>query len=204
MRILFHSLVSLIIINCNHPVYKSQLTTIKAPEYFKAKFKTTKGDFEIESYRKWSPLAVDRLYQLIKSKYYTNNPVRRVVPNFVVQFGNTDTILNKKWKHYAIADETVIKDNTKGTVAFARSSKDTRSAYLYINLVDNPKLDTTNQEGVKGFPAIANVTKGMDVVNSFFSYGKETIKIPKDTNALSFLKMHYPKVDYIKRAYIIK
>ena len=42
----------------------------KAPETYKAKFETTKGDFVIQVTRSWAPLGADRFYNLVKSGYY--------------------------------------------------------------------------------------------------------------------------------------
>jgi len=44
----------------------------KAPAAFKAKFKTTKGDFTIEVTRAWAPLGADRFYNLVKAGYFTD------------------------------------------------------------------------------------------------------------------------------------
>ena len=65
----------------------STILQLKAPDIFQAEFVTTKGNFTIEAYRNWSPQGVDRLYQLIKSGFYTDNCIFRVQPEYVVQFG---------------------------------------------------------------------------------------------------------------------
>ena len=70
----------------------------KAPEIFDAKFETTKGDFVVTFKRDWSPLAVDRVYQLIQSEFYTDVALYRVVPDYVTQFGiSNDTVKNAYW-----------------------------------------------------------------------------------------------------------
>src|SRR5204863_5073801 len=43
--------------------------TAKAPETYKAKFETTKGDFVIQVTKSWAPLGADRVYNLVKSGY---------------------------------------------------------------------------------------------------------------------------------------
>jgi homoserine O-acetyltransferase len=96
----------------------------------------------------------------------------------------------------------VILKNTAGTVSFAREGKDSRGEELFINLEDNPKLDTIDFEGVRGFPAFGKIVKGMDVVRALYSgYGEKTMDdyelMYRDRGA--FLKM-YPKVDVIKSA----
>ena len=59
----------------------------QAPNEFKVKFETTKGDVMVEVLREWSPLGADRFYQLVSDGFYNENRFFRVVPGFVVQFG---------------------------------------------------------------------------------------------------------------------
>lgn len=208
----FLSLLLLIFlsVSCNsNEVFKKKWTTKKAPETFKARFETTKGNFDIEAKREWSPKAVDRLYQLIKSEFYNDIALFRVVPDFVVQFGiHNESSLNKEWANYKISDESVIEKNVEGSISFARGGKESRTTQLFINLKSNsPRLDTLDYNGVKGFPVVAKVTQGMDVVKKFYDGygGKPATKqneIQKDGN--SYLKKNYPKLDYINKAYIIK
>lgn len=199
----FLFLVTLSISSCSFG--KSTNTEIKSPDYFKARFETTRGDFEIESYRKWSPLAVDRVYKLISNKYHSEVPFYRVLPDYVAQFGNFDPVASKKWDKIVVPDEPVLESNLLGTIAFARGGKNTRSAHLFINLKDNPNLDTLAFMEVKGFPVVARVTKGMEIVNNLFSYGDEPMSgLDSVVDSNKFFKETFPNMDYIKRAYIIK
>ena len=204
--IVYSLLLFSLLISCNRSSFKSKWTKLEAPEYFKARFETTKGNFEIEAYRKWSPQAVNRLYQLLKSGYYTNVPIYRVAPNFVVQWGGIDTVINKKWEQYKVPDEPVTVSNAKGAIGFARGGKESRYYELFINLKDNPRLDTIIAAEVKGYPVIAKVVKGMEIVPTFFSYDPKIIMARFDTtkNAAFLFKNEYPKLDYIKKASLIK
>ena len=158
---------SLFLTNCSNTKHVTDIFTLKAPEQFKAKFLTTKGEFEVTAERNLSPLAVDRFYQLIKSGYFTDIPIYRGVPNFVAQFGTLDSIIDNYWSKQIIEDEPVKKSNDVGTIAFARAEKNTRGSQLFINLKNNSRLDTVTYGGVFGFPAFAWVSKGMEVVNKF-------------------------------------
>lgn len=60
---------------------------LKTPDTFTAEFITTKGNFTVEVYCNWSPLGADRFYQLIKTGYYNNTIIFRVVKDYLVQFG---------------------------------------------------------------------------------------------------------------------
>ncbi|NNT71411.1 peptidylprolyl isomerase [Flavobacterium sp. IMCC34852] len=189
---------------CKKEPFNTAWTQEQAPEIFKAKFETTKGDFEMEIKRSWSPKAADRLYQLLKHGYYDNAIFYRVVPNFVAQFGNTDSEQMKQWKSVTIPDEAVKHSNTRGTLSFARSGKDTRDLEIFINLEDNTSLDTLTFEGAKGFTPLGKVIKGMEVVDDLYSgYGEEPMSNPNLYRNRDLFYQTYPKLDLIKKAYLI-
>jgi len=194
--------------SCATKKFKEKWTTLKAPETFKARFETTKGNFDIEAKREWSPNGVDRLYQLIKNEYYQDVAIFRVVPNFVAQFGiHNDTLINNAWQNRGIKDEPVLAKNDKMTIAFARGGVNTRSNQIFINLKDNYRLDKLAYSGVTGFPVVAKVIEGEENVLKFYdgygeSLGRKQGEISQKGNA--FLKREYPKVDYIIKAYILK
>ncbi|MDY7396583.1 peptidylprolyl isomerase [Aureibaculum sp. 2210JD6-5] len=203
-------LIFLILVSsaCGKKIIKEKWLKKEAPAVFKARFETTKGNFDIEAHREWSPKAVDRLYQLISTDFYTHIALYRVVPNFVAQFGIHDNSdLNKAWNSYKIPDEPVKKSNAEGTIAFARGGPKSRSTQLFINLKNNARLDSIFYSDVTGFPVIAKVTDGMDVVKTFYddygeNPGRKQDSIQKYGN--SYLKSTFPKLDYIKKAYIVK
>lgn len=185
----------------------ASVITKKAPSVFKAVFTTTKGDFTIEAHRDWSPLGVDRLYQLIISGYFDNTFFFRVEPKYVTQFGVADTHAEKRfWDRKRIKDETPKQKHTKGTIAFARDEKDSRCTQLFINMADNPKLDTVVREGVKGYPPVARITKGMDIVSKLNGeYGKKPAVILDSLYKYGnrYFEMLFPRLDKIIRAQIV-
>lgn len=196
------------VFSCSDKVFKEKWTQEKAPEYFKARFETSQGNFDIEAKREWSPEGVDRLYQLIKSEFYTDIAVFRVVPNFVAQFGiHNDSILNDSWDKYKVNDEPVVESNNKGAISFARSGVKTRTSQIFINLKDNNRLDEVDYSGVKGFPVIAKVIAGMDNVAKFYGGYGDKLGMRQDSiqkYGNKFIRKNYPKVDFIYKAYILK
>ena len=185
-RNLIIGVLFLIMLSCKSN-FKLKWTNEKAPEYFTAKFETTKGDFEIESRREWSPVAVDRLYQLIEHGFYTDIAIFRVLPDYVAQFGiHNDSTIASSWNRVKIKDEPVLKPNTQGAVSFARGGPETRGTQLFINLKDNsPRLDTISF---------------MDGYEAELDNKQDTIFAQGNT----YLKKNYPKLDYIHKAYITK
>lgn len=206
MKYILICIASLLLICCSKSTFDPEWTKQTAPPTYTAHFETSQGNFDIQVTRAWSPIAADRLHQLLTHHFYDHQYFYRVVPNFVVQFGNIDTTVTKKWEKYKVADEPVLKSNLKGYVSFARSGKETRGNDLFINLKDNVRLDTISPEGVRGYPVLGYVTNGMDVVEKFYSgYGNKTMDVydSLSANRRKYLNL-FPKLDSIKKAYILK
>tara|TARA_R110002049_G_scaffold11147_9_gene53367 strand:- start:5507 stop:6136 length:630 start_codon:yes stop_codon:yes gene_type:complete len=209
MKNKFVLLLSIVLFtSCATKKFKEKWLEKEAPPTFKARFETTKGNFDIEAKREWSPEGVDRLYQLIKYEYYNDVAIFRVVPNFVAQFGiHNDSLINKSWSTKGFEDEPVIMKNDSMTISFARGGKRTRTNQIFINLKNNDRLNTLEYSGVKGFPVVAKVIAGKENVLKFYDgygdkLGRQQGKINRLGNA--FLRENYPKVDYIIKAYFIK
>lgn len=200
----------LFILTGNAQIVKTDASVLKlkAPDTFKAEFVTTKGNFIVEVYRNWSPLGADRFYQLIKTGYYNNTIVFRVVKDYLVQFGvSEDKPKNIFWQRKNLKDEPVARSNTDSTICFSRGAPNTRKTSVFINLRNNLTYDTLNAAGVKGFVPFAKVISGMDVVRLFFSdYGNETMKFADSVyfKGNAYLKKKFPELDMIKEAKIVK
>lgn len=195
----------LVLIGCGPAIFRAKWTKEIAPPLFLARFETSKGNFEVEVERRWSPNAADRFFQLVRHRYFDEAFFYRVIPDFVAQFGSGDTTLSKGWSRIAIPDEKVLLGNAKGTLSFARSGRETRSTELYINLMDNHRLDTLDYNGVVGFPAFGKVTKGMDVVQELYSgyAGRSAAKLDLlYRNRADYFEV-FPKLDTIRKAYIL-
>jgi hypothetical protein len=54
-----------------------------APDTFRVRFVTTRGDVVVEAVRNWSPLGVDRFYNLVRLGYFRDIAFYRVIPGFV-------------------------------------------------------------------------------------------------------------------------
>lgn len=174
--------------------------TAKAPAAFKAKFETTKGVIVIEVRREWAPHGADRLYNLVKNGYYDGVKFFRVSPGFVVQWGiHGDPAIATKWLQSKIPDDPVVEHNRRGWVTFAMGGPNSRSVQLFVNLIDNSRLDAS------GFAPVGKVVEGMDVVDKLDgSYGEGLTKlqgkIAEEGNA--FLEKSYPNLDSIKKVTI--
>ncbi|MFC2102563.1 peptidylprolyl isomerase [Bacteroidota bacterium] len=172
-----------------------------APESFQAVFATTKGKFVLEATRSWSPAGVDRLYQLLTTHFYDSNCLFRVQKGYVVQFGICDRPeVNRFWDRHPIPDEPVVAQNLKGTISYARDGVDTRTAQLFVNCNDNYKLDTIDFNGLRGFPPIARIVSGYEVIEKLFSdFGFEPANHQDSVMIYGndYLKQVFPGLDYI-------
>jgi cyclophilin family peptidyl-prolyl cis-trans isomerase len=205
MRLSFFIIVLIAFTSCTKSVFKEKWIKETAPEIFTARFETTKGTFDLELKRELSPAGVDRFYQLVKYGFFDSVVFYRVVPNFVAQFGTGDTALEKSWSKYKLPDEEVKASNLRGTISYARGGKETRGTVLFINLVDNPRLDTLNYNGVKGFPVMGKVIEGMSTVDSLYNgYGGTTMSQLDGLykNKEAFFKK-FPKLDFVRKAYLV-
>lgn len=186
----------------------ANLLKLKAPDTLRAEFVTTKGIFTVEAYRSWAPLAADRFYQLIRSGYYNNSIIFRVVEGFLVQFGVSE---NKEknifWQGKNLKDEPVVASNVEGTLCFSRGAPNTRKTSVFINMRDNLTYDTMQVAGVNGFVPFARITGGMEVAKAFFSaYGNDTMK-SADTiyfKGNAWMLKKFPGLDLIKEVKVLR
>jgi peptidyl-prolyl cis-trans isomerase A (cyclophilin A) len=171
----------------------------RAPDVFKVRFTTTKGDFVVEVTRAWAPLGVDRFYNLVRYHFYDNAGIFRVVPGFVTQFGiPAKPEVGKVWAEAKIPDDPVGQSNLTGTITFATAGPNTRTTQVFINLVDNARLDGM------GFAPFGKVVEGFDVVGKFYSgYGDRMDQQRLTNEGKAFLDKNYPLLDSIKMAVIV-
>jgi peptidyl-prolyl cis-trans isomerase A (cyclophilin A) len=180
--------------------------TEKAPDTYKAKFETSKGDFVLTVHRAWAPLGADRFYNLVKGGFYDETRFFRVLDDFMAQVGiNGNPAVQSAWRDARIADDPVKGNNKRGFASFATAGPGTRTTQFFINFKDNSTLDKS------GFAPFGEVTSGMDVVDKLYSgYGEggprgkgpEQGKLQSEGNA--YLQKEFPKLDYIKKATIEK
>ncbi|MBK9104798.1 MAG: peptidylprolyl isomerase [Saprospiraceae bacterium] len=197
---------AMLLLACQGNTFNPKWIEDKAPEEFSIRFETTKGQFDLRVYRAWSPQAADRLYQLVKHKYFDYAIFYRVTADFVAQFGSSNRMLTSQWMSYPVLDEPVLHSNKRGTITFARAGKDNRGSDLFINLSDNTKLDTTEHLGVRGYPPLGEVIQGMEIVDQLYDiYGEdlmqETDRMYSDRNG--FMQA-FPGLDYVKKAYLVE
>ena len=176
-----------------------------APDVFRARFETSKGDFVVEVTRAWSPAGADRFYNLVSHGYLDGVRFFRVIEGFMAQFGiNGDPALAALLREDNILDDPVVESNTRGKMTFAKTGQpNSRSTQIFINLVPNTNLDAL------GFSPFGEIVEGMEVVDQLYSgYGEGAPggtgpnqgRIQAEGNA--YLNAEFPNLDYVERASI--
>eukprot|EP01012_Entosiphon_sulcatum_P031619 TRINITY_DN401_c1_g1_i1.p1 TRINITY_DN401_c1_g1~~TRINITY_DN401_c1_g1_i1.p1 ORF type:complete len:205 (+),score=55.22 TRINITY_DN401_c1_g1_i1:35-649(+) len=177
-----------------------------APDHFCVELVTTvsksptQGRVLLNITRELAPHGVDRFHNLVQQGYYDANGFFRVVPSFVVQFGiSGDPAVSAKWKDANIPDDAVKASNVAGTIAYASAGPNTRTTQLYVNTVDNTRLDGM------GFQVFGNIVgdglKTFIDVNPEYGQNPDQGQIYEKGNA--YLKQNFPNLDYLTSASIV-
>lgn len=171
----------------------------RAPEVFRAKLTTTKGDVILEINRAWAPIGADRFYNLVRAGFFTNVTFFRVVPRFIVQFGiSPRPEVAKVWENARIVDDPVKHSNKRGTITFATAGPNTRTTQLFINYGDNAGLDS------QGFAAFGEAVQGMDVVDKIYAgYGEQPDQGRLQAEGKAYTDKNFPMLDKILSATIV-
>lgn len=104
-----------------------------------------------------SPATAARVVRLATAGYYNGLTWHRMVPNFVIQGGSPD---ENEYVGDApfMRDEIDMRPHHRGTVGISTRGHDTGDGQLFVNLVDNPRLEHSS-------PLFGTVISGMDVVD---------------------------------------
>jgi len=115
------------------------------------------GMFELALFTAQAPATVLRFARLAEAGYYNGLTFHRVVPNFVIQGGSPGA-------NEYIGDPAFMRDevgtwpHVRGAVGISTRGHDTGDAQIFIDLVDNPRLDHQ-------YTVFAQVLNGIDVVD---------------------------------------
>ena len=178
-----------------------------APETFRVRFETTRGEFVVEVHRAWAPHGADRFFNLVRIGFFDDTAFYRVVKGFVVQFGlNGDSRVNAVWKDRTIPADPRKESNRRGTLSYAQlEAPDSRATQVFVNLSDNTKLDDM------GFVPFGRVVSGLDVVEALYDgygdgppFGKGPDQRGIVTLGNEYLKQQFPKLDAIRRATVVE
>jgi homoserine O-acetyltransferase len=178
----------------------------QAPERFRVKFETSRGDFYLEVVREWAPLGADRFYSLVRAGFYDQARFFRVRRGDFVQFGiHAEPRVSAVWRDRRFPDDPVKETNRRGRIAYAMKGPDDRTTQVFINLKDNSHRDG------EGFSPFGEVMEGMEVLDRIYAdYGESAgggirggKQEPLFAGGNAYLDANFPRLDSIKSASVL-
>jgi len=115
------------------------------------------GVFTLQLIAEEAPVTTAAFVRLAESGYYTNLTFHRIVPNFVIQGGSPGADEYVGTGDY-LRDELSLLSHSRGTVGISTRGRDTGDSQIFINLVDNFRLD-------HNYTVFARVVEGMETVD---------------------------------------
>ncbi|HVS24837.1 MAG TPA: peptidylprolyl isomerase, partial [Gammaproteobacteria bacterium] len=140
------------------------------------RMQTTAGEIVIDVFPDAAPNAAKRFIELVRSGFYDDTPISRVVPGFVAQFGVNWREPHKAWKEKKFADDPTYFALERGTLAFAKAGANTNSTQVFINYAQNNRLADPRYN----FTVFGEVVSGMDVVDKFARVGDPSNGLDQD------------------------
>ena len=121
------------------------------------------GEITLRLWVYTAPTNTARFARLARSGYFDGLTFHRVAPNFVIQGGSPGA------NEYAgdgpyTRDELTAHSHLRGTVGISTRGRDTGDAQIFVNLVDNVRLD-------HNYTIIAEVVTGMEVADAVLEGG---------------------------------
>jgi cyclophilin family peptidyl-prolyl cis-trans isomerase len=124
------------------------------------------GEFTLELLPHAAPLTAAAFVKLAEEGYYDDLTFHRIVPNFVIQGGSPGANEFVGTGDY-IRDEVGLS-HERGTVGISTRGRDTGDCQIFINLVDNYRLDhnyTVFARVIDGMEKVDRIVEG-DVIQS--------------------------------------
>ena len=116
------------------------------------------GAFTVQLFAEEAPATVATFALLAGAGAYDGLTFHRVVPNFVLQGGSPGADEYDPLTPMFMRDEVGFLSHERGTLGISTRGRDTGDGQIFINLVDNWRLDHT-------YTVFARVTEGMEIVD---------------------------------------
>uniref|UniRef100_A0A7S3JVA9 Peptidyl-prolyl cis-trans isomerase n=1 Tax=Aureoumbra lagunensis TaxID=44058 RepID=A0A7S3JVA9_9STRA len=158
-----------------------------------ARFKTSKGNFDVELYVDKLPITASNFKDLASTGFYDGLTFHRVIKNFMCQFGCPHSNPEKQTgmpgtggpkpgTSFELPDGTTITrnaggnipdeliepiSNSPGTISMANTgAPDSGGSQIFINTNNNKFLDYFDSSSPSAHPVFGKVVEGMDIVKS--------------------------------------
>lgn len=139
----------------------------KAPEFaldlkkaYRATFRTSKGDIEVELFADKVPTTVNNFVFLAREGFYDDTIFHRVINDFMAQ-GGDPTGTGRGGPGYSFRDEfdKSLRHNKPGILSMANAGPNTNGSQFFLTTVPTPWLDDHHT-------VFGEVVNGMDVLLS--------------------------------------
>ena len=116
------------------------------------------GVFELRFFADEAPATVSRFVEAAGRGYYDRLTFHRVATNFVIQGGSPGANEYVGADRF-MRDELGLRSHARGTLGISTRGRDTGDAQIFVNVIDNWRLD-------HDYTVFAEVVRGMDVVDA--------------------------------------
>lgn len=115
------------------------------------------GQFTIQLFPDEAPATVATFAELADRGYYNGLTFHRIVPNFVIQGGSPGANEYDGIGPF-MPDEVGTRSHARGTLGISTRGRDTGDAQIFVNLIDNFRLDHQ-------YTVFAQVIAGLEIVD---------------------------------------
>lgn len=160
-----------------------------------AELHTTAGDITIRFFPDVAPNHVKNFIDLAQKGFYNGTKFHRVIPGFMIQGGDPNTISGDPMTWGTGGSGTNVKaefnsvSHKRGIVSMARSNDpNSASSQFFIVVKDSPFLD-------RQYTAFGQVTKGMDVADKIVNAARDPNDRPNNPTSIKSITIRAANAD---------
>ena len=177
------------------PAAKQENKKMNPYENKVAELHTTAGEIDIRFFPDVAPNHVKNFIDLAQKGFYTNTKFHRVIPDFMIQGGDPNTISGDPYTWGTGGSKENIKaefnsvSHKRGIVSMARSTDpNSASSQFFIVVKDSTFLD-------KNYTVFGQVMKGMDVADKIVNAPKGANDRPNNPVAITSIVVRDARED---------
>lgn len=163
-------------VEVNDPARSRQINPLAPGKTYTIKFETTHGTFTVELNEERSPCNGNSLMQLAKDGFFNGITIHRIVPNFVIQAGNSSKTPDGGPGYSTIDPPLPETRYTKGVVAMAKTAAEppgTGGSEFFVVTGDDLRLPSD-------YAPVGRVVEGMDVIEKIGKLGNSETQQPTE------------------------